>query len=426
MWPFRRHSSFGIRSSQAYWLLRNGVGDAVRTVDSSLDCDIVIVGSGITGALVADALVETGQRIVMLDRHEPAQGSTAASTALLQYEIDTHLVELTRLRGAEAAVLAYRACVEAIPMLERRFPELLAQSGFERRESVYLAADESAVEPLRVELSARRAIGIHAEWLETGDLQRRHGCLRPGAIVSSLAAVVDPVRFTRGVLAGCARHGVAQYGRARVEKLEEAGDRLALRLESGHTVRAAQVVIACGYESLSFLGHDVADIDNTFALVTEPLADRGYAAGLPQIWESARPYIYLRGTPDGRLMLGGADLPFKNAAAREILLPRQLRRLAAAYEKLFGRVLPPVAWGWAGSFATTRDGLPFIGAVPGGDPRVHYALCFGGNGITYAAHAGDIIRAGIEGRVHSLAGVFGFGRLGAELGGERLDERRAL
>jgi glycine/D-amino acid oxidase-like deaminating enzyme len=411
MWPFRRHAAFDIRSSQAYWLQRNGVGDATPPLNSSLDCDIAIVGAGITGALVADALIGTGQRIVILDRHEPAQGSTAASTALLQYEIDTHLVELTRLRGAGPATLAYRACVDAIPLLERRFPELLAQSDFERRESVYLAADESAVDELRAELAARRAIGIRAEWLDAAELQRRYGCRRPGAIVSPLAAILDPVRFTRGVLSGCLRHGVGVYGRGAVARLEAGGDQLILGLENGHAVRAAHVVIACGYESLSFLDGEVADIDNTFALVTEPLADRGAAASMPQFWESARPYVYLRGTRDGRLVLGGADVPFKSTAARELLLPRQVRRLAATYEKLFGRSLPAIAWAWAGSFATTRDGLPFIGSVPGRDPRIHYAMCFGGNGITYAAHAGDVIRAAIEGRTHPLSGVFGFGRL---------------
>ncbi len=411
MWPFRRHAAFDIRSSQAYWLRRNGVGDATPPLNSSLDCDIAIVGAGITGALVADALIETGQRIVILDRHEPAQGSTAASTALLQYEIDTHLVELTRLRGAKPATLAYRACVDAIPLLERRFPELLAQSDFERRESVYLAAGESAIDELRLELAARRAIGIHAEWLDGAEVRRRYGCRRPGALVSPLAAIVDPVRFTRGVLSSCIRHGVEVYGRNAVARLEAGRDHVTVRLENGHAVRAAQLVIACGHESLSFLDGEVADIDNTFALVTEPLAERGVAASMPQFWESARPYVYLRGTRDGRLMLGGGDVPFKSAAARELLLPRQVRRLAATYEDLFGRELPAIAWAWAGSFATTRDGLPFIGSVPDRDPRIHYALCFGGNGITYAAHAGDIIRAGIEGRMHALSGVFGFGRL---------------
>ena len=74
-----------------------------------------------------------------------------------------------------------------------------------------------------------------------------------------------------------------------------------------------------------------------------------------------------------------------------------------------------MAYAWAGSFAETRDGLPLIGRVPGMNPRLQFALCYGGNGITYSVHAGDMIRAGIEGRPHALDDVFGFGRLKADL-----------
>ena len=136
---------------------------------------------------------------------------------------------------------------------------------------------------------------------------------------------------------------------------------------------------------------------------------------MPLMWESARPYLYLRSSPDRRLIIGGADVPFKNAAARDLLLPRQVRRLAEQYLSLFGEDLPPVAYAWAGSFAETRDGLPLIGRVPGMNPRLQFALCYGGNGITYSVHAGDMIRAGIEGRPHALDDVFGFGRLKADL-----------
>jgi glycine/D-amino acid oxidase-like deaminating enzyme len=125
--------------------------------------------------------------------------------------------------------------------------------------------------------------------------------------------------------------------------------------------------------------------------------------------------VYVRGTRDGRLIVGGEDVPFKSAAAREALLPRQIRRLSAKYEQLFGDPLPPVAYTWAGSFAETEDGLPFIGAVPGMNPRLQFALCYGGNGITYSVHAGEMIRAGIEGRAHELDDVFGFQRLSTSL-----------
>jgi len=170
------------------------------------------------------------------------------------------------------------------------------------------------------------------------------------------------------------------------------------------------VVVCAGYESRDFLSREWADIDNTYALVTEPLTDLARAHALPLIWESARPYLYLRGTPDGRLMLGGADVPFRNADLRDLALPRQVRRLAAGYRELFGRDLPSIAHAWGGSFASTGDGLPLIGCEPGGHPRVLFALCLGGNGITYSVHAAEMIRESIEGRSHPLDDVFGFGR----------------
>jgi glycine/D-amino acid oxidase-like deaminating enzyme len=401
-----------VRTAQAYWLMRNGIGDAHAAGPAGGEYDIAIVGAGITGALVADSLIRTGARIVVLDSHEAGQGSTAASTALLQYEIDTPLVDLARELGSDRAMRAYRAGIESFALLERRFPELLAPAGYERRPSLYLASDEKAVAPLRAELAARRAIGAQCDWLDEAEVRRRFGCRRPGAILSALGAQMDPVRFTRGVLAGCLRHGVEICARTRVESIDGAADGLRLQLSRGGVLAAKHVVVCAGYQSLEFLERQVAKVDNTFALVTEPLADARRAALLPLIWESARPYLYLRGTQDGRLIVGGADVPFKGVAARELLLPRQVRRIAAAYEDLFGEALPPVDFAWAGSFAQTRDGLPYIGSAPGQHPRLQFALCYGGNGITCGVLAGDIVRTRIEGRTHDLDDILGFGRLG--------------
>jgi glycine/D-amino acid oxidase-like deaminating enzyme len=408
-----------VRSSEAYWLLRNGIGDANSALDESIDCDIAIIGAGITSALVADALIATGKRIVVLDSRDIAQGSTAASTALLQYEIDTHLVELTGLLGADVAMRAYRACAASFPLLEQRFPELLPLAGFERRESLYLASDEEAVPALRAELAARRGIGLSCEWLDGEAVRGRFGCQRPGAILSALGAQVDPYRLARGVFASCVRHGLRMFARTKVIQIEEQGEQLKLRTADGHAVTTSHVAVCAGYESLDFLPKGFADVNNTFAVVTEPLSRDGLAT-MPLIWESARPYLYLRSTPDRRLIVGGADVPFKNAGARDLLLPRQVRRIAEQYLNLFGEDLPPVAYAWGGSFAETRDGLPLIGCAPGMNPRLQFALCYGGNGITYSVHAGDMIRAGIEGRPHALEDVFGFGRPRTDLSAGRL------
>ena len=122
-----------------------------------------------------------------------AVGSTSATTALLQYEIDTHLTDLVRLIGAERAIEAYRACVGSFDLLEERYPVLLTASNYQRRESLYLAENERALPALRAELQARHDIGIACRWLERAELESRYGCRRPGAILSSLGAQIDPV-----------------------------------------------------------------------------------------------------------------------------------------------------------------------------------------------------------------------------------------
>jgi glycine/D-amino acid oxidase-like deaminating enzyme len=414
MWPLRRNPAHRIRSASPYWLLRNGIGDARHPLDRSLECDIAIIGAGITGALVADALITTGRRIVMLDARDAAQGSTAATTALLQYEIDTHLADLAAQIGAAPALRAYQACAASFGMLERRYPDLLRLANYQRRASLYLAKDEAAVPALRVELAARRAGGFDCQWLDARELVSQSRCRRPGAILSALGAQLDPLRFTHGLVAGLARHGVEIYARTRVIGIAEHGSRQRLTTDTGHFVDTAHVVVAAGFESVDFLPRRVADIANTFALVTEPLPASARLDALPLIWESARPYLYMRATPDGRLLLGGQDVPFKNATARDALLPRQVHKLAASYRELFGEELPPVACAWGGSFASTADGLPFIGRIPGAHPALLYALCYGGNGITFSVHAGEMIRAHLEGRDHPLDEVFGFARLGAE------------
>jgi glycine/D-amino acid oxidase-like deaminating enzyme len=391
--------------------MRDGIGDAHRN-DPGTDFDVAIVGAGISGALVADALIATGRRIVAIDAGEPGLGSTAASTALLQYEIDAHLSDLAKTLGPAPAMRAYRACADAIPLMESRYAELLPLADYERRESLYLACNEQSVGALRVELAARRAIGLSVEWLDASELERRFGCRRPGAILSRLAAQMDPLRFTRALLAGCLRHGLTIRARTAVESIEEAGGRMRLALADGGAIIATDVIVCGGYESLKFLPHEVAEVDNTFALVTRPLDDPAIAA-MPLIWETSRPYLYLRGTRDGRLIVGGADVPYESVGARELLMPRQMRKLAAGYAELFGHELPPVAYGWAGSFAQTRDGLPHIGAVPGMNPRLQFVLAFGGNGINYAVHAGDMVRSHLEGRAHELDDLFGFHRNGA-------------
>ena len=61
----------------------------------------------------------------------------------------------------------------------------------------------------------------------------------------------------------------------------------------------------------------------------------------------------------------------------------------AAFVDRIGALLPHLqtrpAFAWAGTFAESKDGLPFFGPHPQHGSRVHFAMAYGGNGITYSA-----------------------------------------
>lgn len=465
----RMNRKIDLRSERAYWVVRNGIGDASPQLPGSLDCEVAIVGAGISGALMARELMRHGVRdLVILDRRDRALGSTSASTALLQYEIDVPLIELDRRIGMEKAARAYLACAEAVDIAESVAAETGTDVGFRRRNSLYLAARKDDMRQFESELTARRGIGLPVRILDRDALRTQFGMDRPGALWSAQAAELDPVRFTRALLDGANTLGARCFSNTVVKSIESTSDgvtltcddsqkgqrvgavvgpeanadriaqaaqakakRAAAKTRSGKgrtrakksavasgrprskqypVVRARAVVICGGYEALSMLPRRYATLHSTYALVTEPAADPSIAAARPLIWEAARPYLYSRATQDGRTIMGGEDMPYRSAKARDAQLSRKVGALMKKGRRLLGP-LPPPAYAWAGTFGESPDGLPLIGRVPGWHSRVQVAMCLGGNGTVYAVQAARMIAAALGGARHELHNVFGFERL---------------
>ena len=90
-----------LRTGRAPWA--SGRRPPRRLLEQDRECDVLVVGAGITGALVAERLVREGRDVCIVDRERPGLGSTAASTAMLLWEIDRPLASLTDLYGFERA-----------------------------------------------------------------------------------------------------------------------------------------------------------------------------------------------------------------------------------------------------------------------------------------------------------------------------------
>lgn len=364
----------------------------------------MVVGAGITGALVADALTGAGASVVVLDRRAPACGSTAASTALLTYELDVSLQDLGRRIGMEQAVRAYRISQGAIDDLARTADSLSEGVGLARRPSVCLATQRRHGRVLEHEVALRRQYGIDAEYWGAEKVEQTYGFPSHGALHTRIAGVLDPVRFTRALLDRAVGRGAVLLSRTPAVEVRYESSGPLVATDRG-AIRANWVVYAMGYELPAPLRKGLVALHSTYALVSEPLEDLGAWRGGCIVWETARPYSYMRATADGRVMIGGADVPFKDAAARDRLMPARSRLLEKRLRQWLPGVEIETAFVWAGTFGESPDSLPYIGPWAN-CPQALFALGYGANGITFGAVAARIITELCSGRPSPDAELF--------------------
>lgn len=398
-------------SGRPFWPLKNGLIATYPPLEENRECAVAVIGAGITGALVAYHLAEAGVDVVVVDRRDVATGSTSASTALLQYEIDVPLHQLSRMIGENHAVRAYRCCRATLKKFARLERKLGGESEFKRTRSFYGASRSAHVARLRREFSARQAHGFDVAWWDRRRIAASSALPHAAAIISADAAQVDAHRFTHALLAAAVRLGARVYDRTTIVRRQAKRHGVTLTTDHGFKLHARKLVVAAGYETEPYLPEKLTQLHTTFSLVTEPVADfTGWPADQALVWETARPYAYLRTTADRRIIFGGYDEASPHPHRREALLPGKTELLRRRLHTWLPEIPFEVATSWAGTFAETPDGLPYIGENPR-IPHTYFALGYGGNGITFSLIAAEIIRDLFLGEPNRDADLFRFDRI---------------
>lgn len=363
-------------------------------VTQDMRCDVLIVGAGITGALMAEQLTRRGHDVVVIDRAPPGGGSTAASTAMLLWEIDRPLRELTELYGFERAARAYRASHDAVRGLQGLVRQLGLSCQTRDKPSLYLAAGDSS-SALRDEHELRCRAGLPGDFLDHRALLETFEIARAGAILSAGSADADPVQLTHGLLDIAIRRG-ARLLQADAADFHPASHAVGVRLANGNTIAARHVVLATGYVMPDIVQARVQRTVSTWAIATTPQPDRLWRDGA-LIWEDKDNYLYARTTVDGRIIVGGEDDDAViDPQARDALTPQKIATLRQRLAALWPRAAREIDFGWSGAFDVTDDGLPLIGPVAGAT-NIHAAYGYGGNGITFSFLAAQLIGLSLAG-----------------------------
>ena len=385
-----------LRTGRSLWADSPGLGVPARPLARAISVDVAIVGAGISGAFMAHELSKD-HSVAVLDRRAPLKGSTLASTALLQWEIDLPLTALTKRIGAAKAKRAYLRSRQAVDALKQIVGEERIVCGLKDKSSLYLAGDDHGHRALETEAEARAAIGLDSQYLDAAALRDRFGLDRTGAILSSGSASGDPARLAAGLLRRAGKRGARVWSPVEVSQVISDPDGATLLTDTGHAVRARSVVFCCGYEFPKGVPTPGAEVVSSWAMASKPRQRCPAWLRDMLVWEASDPYLYLRMSGDGRLIVGGEDEDSATAHQDQAKLKRKREILDAKLRRLVPDVAFEIDYAWAGAFGESATGLPSIGPIPGMD-HTWAVMGFGGNGITYSVIASQIVAADVRGQ----------------------------
>ncbi|MFT8872826.1 MAG: FAD-dependent oxidoreductase [Sporolactobacillus sp.] len=353
--------------------------------------DAMIVGSGVSGLLTGLALAQSGLKLIIIDAGSAGAGSSCANTGLLQYASDITLTDLIAQIGEQQAVRFYRLCRSAVDALETTVRTLPASSDFFRRPSLYCASSLHDVKPLKKEYDTLLKYGFPVHYLEAAQVKTLFGFEKRGAILTDGDAEINPQKFCWAMIEQLStRYAVDFFEHTALLGVKENGGSLSVQTTAGNFQTSA-AIYATGYAPTFFLNNAQATINRTYAIATQPVAGLAtYWRDLTLIWETARPYFYLRTTTDGRIIAGGYD-------ERGDQLPTpahiavQTKRLLRGINQYFPDISVTAAAAWGAWFGESADNLPFIGR----HPERHNLYCllgYGGNGTVYSMIGAAILR----------------------------------
>lgn len=401
-----------LKSGHLAWPETLQHADSYSKLDHDIECDVIVIGGGMSGMMIAYELSKQGKHVAVVEKRKVSHGSSSCNTGLLQFCNDKSLTSCIHTFGEHAGVRFYQLCKQALDKIMDLRNELILDPQLIPRSSLYYASSEEDIAQLREEYETLRRYDFPVEWWNAEQIKQVFGFAKPAAIVTHGDAEVNPFRFIHALAAtGVQNYNLEIYEDTEIVQHEFHSDSVTVITADRHRLHAKHAIYAMGYETQEFKRDRNAVLTSTYALVTAPIPDleRLWHKRM-LIWETARPYNYMRTTPDHRIVAGGLDESTADPEQRDRMFPHKIELLKQHIETLFPSLSPiEINYSWAAVFGSTHDGYPMIGSHPD-YPRCFFIEGYGGNGTIYSAIATEIIPALIAQGSHSDMELFSLTR----------------
>lgn len=373
------------------------------------DVDAVVVGGGVVGALVANALTDAGIVTALTEQSAAGYGLSGVTAPVMLYDGETSLSKLIPKLGLRAAVDAMHTMSRAANALGALLGQAQADVRFAYKKGVLAVEDADRLPSLRAEYELRARNGFDVAFLDKAAAGSKYAFPIEGAILSGEGcAQADPYRLTGWLLDRAANNGLQVYENTRILRMQPLPDSVLLHTKLGKTIRTRHVVFCAG--AVSSLGAEgCKNAARTYGVATQPFgAVDGWQETAILRTDSGETLLDF----ENRALLFSGDLPLllkKRLFGGAPLKSVATLRWAALQERVaellpLTQNVPNVNARFEGVVMRT-GGLPHLAPMKSA-PRVFLCTGYGHNALLAGVLAGDLAAAWIHGQQPDYASSF--------------------
>lgn len=351
------------------------------------DCDVVVVGAGLTGCSAALTLARAGQNVVVLDAQRPGYGASTRNGGMIGGGYRLSLAEMSAKYGADTAHrLLVESHVDSLDFAVSRIRDEGIDCDYHqygRFRGMWNKAEYDATARGLEDL--RKLVPVNIDMVSPQNQRAEIGSgLYSGGMLLHDHGGIHPGKYLNGMLQAAIRAGARVIGHTIVDAVVPGGSGFAVNTDKG-VIRADAVLMATnGYTTRKFakLKRRMIPV-SSFLIATEELPTGLVEEVMParrMCVETRNRHCYFRLSPDSkRLVLGGR-------AAMNRVSPTYAAKVLSG---LLGQIFPQMkgrkpSHTWTGQTGFTFSFMPQIGRFDG----VWHAMGFSGSGNAMAPYLG--------------------------------------
>lgn len=386
-------------SNTNYWdsLYKNHT--AYPTLNSNINCDVVVVGGGLAGCLTCYYLSQYNISTVLIEKNKISSGNTNLSDAIFHVGADKSFFNLIDNFGEKKGVRIYKLCQKAIDDLENILSNMDKMCDFQRKDILCVNSNKENHELFRHEYTLRKKFGFDVSYLNKLDIESKYSFSYEDGIYHKNCAQLNPLKLCHALLRISKIKNARIYENTPLINYDYFTNYIRVNTPTNNII-CKKLVFASGISTLSLLKQEDITLKEKVSIVTNPLKDFRIGENKYILFEYDNYNIHIRTTSDNRIMVCGTDT---NSSLNELILLKKLKNLFPYLNDL------KIEYIQTGSFISTTDNLPYIGQNPN-YPDCYFNLPFGSNGETYSIIGAQIIKDLILYNNNCDSKLFRFGR----------------